>query len=96
MRYNLKLNGKATSMTPPSYEIEWEGRKWAMDKGWRAVTKLGTRKGLSFATLQLDKAKKKYAMEPHKTKRNYFSVWSSYFKTRGRVRSTSYNKGWKR
>lgn len=96
MKYNLKLNGKAASMTPPSYEIEWEGRKWAIDKGWRAVTRFGSRKSLSFATGQLDRAKKLYAMEPHKVKKGHFSVWSSYFRTTAQSRSTTYSKGWKR
>ena len=96
MNYNLKLNGKATSITPPSYEIEWEGRKWAMDKGWKPITRFGTRKKLSFATMQLDKAKKEYALEPHKTRKNAFSVWTFYPKTTARLRSSTYSRGWKR
>ena len=51
MDYNLKLNGRASFVTPPSYEITWEGRRWALDIGWRAITNFGTKKSLSFATV---------------------------------------------
>jgi hypothetical protein len=96
MDYNFKLNGRTSFVTPPSYEIAWEGRQWALDIDWRAITGFGTRKSLAFATAQLDKAKKDYALEPHKMKKNAFSVWTFYPKANSRLRSTTYNTGWKR
>jgi|TARA_Y100000310_G_scaffold247990_1_gene253758 hypothetical protein len=96
MDYNLKLNGRASFVTPPSYEITWEGRRWALDIGWRAITNFGTKKSLSFATVQLDKAKKDYALEPHKIRKNAFSVWTFHPKTASQLRGKTYNTGWKR
>jgi hypothetical protein len=96
MKYTLGLNGSSSFVTPPSCEIKWEGRRWAIDKGWKSITGFGTRKGLLFATVQLDKTKKDYTMEPHKTKKGYFSVWSSYINTKKSPRSARYIKGWKR